>query len=113
LKITKNIQLLSGWILMGAFLFVATPKSLLHDLFSNHTDHSFQISDTKGEGIFSAYHYNCGFVNDYTFNPFLSNLVLVGSKNIYFQKQIIPVLSYPFINYFLFSDKLRGPPFFS
>ncbi|MBK7099587.1 MAG: hypothetical protein IPH58_16330 [Sphingobacteriales bacterium] len=113
MKIDKNIRLLSGWILMLAFLIVATPKSMLHDLFSKHTDHSFQTTDTIGGESFSVYHYNCGFINDYTINPYLSNLALVESNNIYFQKQILPALSYPFINYFLFSDKLRGPPFFT
>ncbi|HUN04005.1 MAG TPA: hypothetical protein PLS00_14200 [Niabella sp.] len=113
MEVAKNIRLFSGWILIVAFLIVATPKSLLHNIFSNHTDHSFQAKDTIGGESVSAYHYYCGFVNDYIFNPFLSNLALVESKNIYFQKQIIPVLSCPFICNFLSSYKLRGPPVFS
>lgn len=81
-KVTNTKKLIAG-LLLVVFTISVVPRKYFHDIIANHEDVAFKNSTSK-EKSFTAYKFNCGFVELVAVSPFLASDISVNQNDHFF-----------------------------
>jgi hypothetical protein len=98
-----------GWLLLVLFTFSITPRQLLHDVISDHTDLSVSTPGSK-HAVVSKTGFNCDCLNLVAESPFTADEEVAENTAQHFCTDLIVHSAYKAFSKVITLPALRGPP---